>query len=81
MVTAVTVTVFEPPAQPLQEKYPPDFLHLSFLFPIFAENLNRWAMTNLNQVHKEAMLRTMRIIEESEKSPMSSEDFAFVAIH
>jgi hypothetical protein len=41
MVTAVTVTVFEPPAQPLQEKYPPDFLHLSFLFPVFAENLNR----------------------------------------
>jgi hypothetical protein len=38
-------------------------------------------MTYLNQFNKEAMLRTMREIEESEKSPMSSEDFAFVAIH
>ncbi len=33
-------------------------------------------MTFLNQFHKEAMERTMRKIEESEKSPMSSKDFA-----
>lgn len=33
-------------------------------------------MTYLNQFHKEAMERTMRKIEESEKSPMSSRDFA-----
>ena len=32
-------------------------------------------MTFLNQFHKEAMERTMRKIEESEKSPMSSKDF------
>ena len=29
----------------------------------------------LNQFHKEAMERTMKKIEESKKSPMSSEDF------
>ena len=33
-------------------------------------------MTFLNQFHKEAMERTMRKIEESEKSPMNSKDFA-----
>ena len=33
-------------------------------------------MTFLNQFHKEAMERTMRKIEESKKSPMSSKDFA-----
>ena len=33
-------------------------------------------MTFLNQFHKEAMERTMRKIVESEKSPMSSKDFA-----
>ena len=33
-------------------------------------------MTYLNQFHKEAMERTMRKIEESKKSPMSSKDFA-----
>ena len=33
-------------------------------------------MTFLNQFHKEAMERTMRKIEESEKSPMSPKDFA-----
>ena len=33
-------------------------------------------MTYLNQFHKEAMERTMRKIKESEKSPMSSKDFA-----
>ena len=33
-------------------------------------------MTFLNQFHKEAMERTMRKIEESEKFPMSSKDFA-----
>ena len=33
-------------------------------------------MTFLNRFHKEAMERTMRKIEESEKSPMSSKDFA-----
>jgi hypothetical protein len=33
-------------------------------------------MTYLNQFHKEAMERTMLKIEESEKSPMSSKDFA-----
>ena len=33
-------------------------------------------MTFLNQFHKEVMERTMREIEESEKSPMSSKDFA-----
>ena len=33
-------------------------------------------MTFLNQFHKEAMERTMRKIEESKKSPMSSVDAA-----
>ena len=33
-------------------------------------------MKFLNQFHKEAMERTMKKIEESKKSPMSSEDFA-----
>ena len=33
-------------------------------------------MTFLNQFHKEAMERTMKKIEESEKSPMNSKDFA-----
>ena len=33
-------------------------------------------MTYLNQFHKESMERTMRKIEEYEKSPMSSSDFA-----
>ena len=33
-------------------------------------------MTYLNQFHKESMERTMRKIEESKKSPMSSTDFA-----
>ena len=33
-------------------------------------------MTYLNQFHKEAMERTMRKIEESEKSPMNSIDAA-----
>ena len=33
-------------------------------------------MTFLNQFHKEAMERTMRKIEESKKSSMSSKDFA-----
>ncbi len=33
-------------------------------------------MVYLNQFHKEAMERTMRKIEESEKYPMSSSDFA-----
>ena len=33
-------------------------------------------MTFLNQFHKEAMERTMRKIEESEKFPMNSKDFA-----
>lgn len=33
-------------------------------------------MTFLNQFHKEATERSMRKIEESEKSPMSPEDFA-----
>ena len=33
-------------------------------------------MTFLNQFHKEAMERTMRRIKESEKSPMSPQDFA-----
>ena len=33
-------------------------------------------MTFLNQFHKEAMERTMKKIEESKKSPMSSKDFA-----
>ena len=33
-------------------------------------------MTYLNQFHKEAMERTMKKIEESEKFPMSSKDFA-----
>lgn len=33
-------------------------------------------MTYLNQFHKEASERKMRKIEESMKSPMSSEDFA-----
>ena len=33
-------------------------------------------MTYLNQFHKEAMERTMQKIEESEKSPMNSKDFA-----
>jgi hypothetical protein len=32
-------------------------------------------MTFLNQFHKEAMERTIRKIEESEKSPMNSKDF------
>ena len=36
----------------------------------------QWTMTYLNQFHKEAMERTMRKIEESEQSPMSSKDFA-----
>jgi len=33
-------------------------------------------MTYLNQFHKEAMERTIRKIEESERSPMNSKDFA-----
>ena len=33
-------------------------------------------MTYLNQFHKEATERKIRKIEESSKSPMSSEDFA-----
>ena len=33
-------------------------------------------MTYLNQFHREASERKMRKIEESMKSPMSSEDFA-----
>ena len=33
-------------------------------------------MTFLNQFHKEATERKMRKIEESEKSPMNSKDFA-----
>ena len=33
-------------------------------------------MTFLNQFHKEAMERTMKKIEESKKSPISSKDFA-----
>ena len=33
-------------------------------------------MKFLNQFHKEAMERTMKKIEESKKSSMSSEDFA-----
>ena len=33
-------------------------------------------MTFFNQFHKEAMERTMKKIEESEKSPMNSKDFA-----
>lgn len=33
-------------------------------------------MTYLNQFHKEVMLRTMRKIDESEKLPMKSSDFA-----
>ena len=40
----------------------------------FAEKI--WLMTFLNQFHKEALERTMRKIAESEKSPMSSRDFA-----
>ena len=43
---------------------------------IFAETKTLWAMTFLNQFHKEAMERTMRKIEESKKSPMNSKDFA-----
>ena len=33
-------------------------------------------MTFLNQFHKEAMERTMRKIEESNKSPMNYKEFA-----
>ena len=33
-------------------------------------------MTFFNQFHKEAIERTMKKIEESEKSPMNSKDFA-----
>ncbi len=33
-------------------------------------------MTYLNQFHKEAMMRTMKKIEEFKKSPMDSKDFA-----
>lgn len=33
-------------------------------------------MTYLNQFHKESTERTLRKIEASKKSPMSSEDFA-----
>ena len=33
-------------------------------------------MTYLNQFHKEVTERKMRKIEESEKSPMNSRDFA-----
>lgn len=33
-------------------------------------------MTYLNQFHKEAMERTMRKIDESERLPMSSKDFS-----
>ena len=33
-------------------------------------------MTFFNQFHKEAIEPTMRKIEESEKSPMNSKDFA-----
>ena len=43
---------------------------------IFAETKTLWAMTFLNQFHKESMERTMRKIEESKKSPMNSKDFA-----
>ena len=38
-------------------------------------------MTYLNQFHKESMERTMRKIEESKKSPMSSKSYAAYMKH
>ena len=51
-----------------------DSVKVAIFAPLELKTL--WAMTFLNQFHKEAMERTMRKIEESKKSPRNSKDFA-----